>query len=135
MADHERENALLLPDATSIPGRRMENPVPVRPLMQCVGADVVEEGLSDLIPDAFPDGKARGQCRDRRPQRLLERASLFDLHDCRSDLEIQAVLQGERGGNIPRPREATSVASMMGLRPDLNSARTQSRSACCLKYR
>ena len=33
---------------------------------------------------------------------------------------------------IPIPREATSVATMMGLLPVLNSFRTQSRSFCCL---
>ena len=33
---------------------------------------------------------------------------------------------------IPIPREATSVATMMGLFPVLNSFRTQSRSFCCL---
>jgi hypothetical protein len=43
---------------------------------------------------------------------------------------------GGRGGRgfaiIPIPREATSVATMMGLLPVLNSFRTQSRSFCCL---
>lgn len=34
--------------------------------------------------------------------------------------------------NIPIPREATSVATMIGLFPVLNSFRTQSRSFCCL---
>ena len=33
---------------------------------------------------------------------------------------------------IPIPREATSVATMIGLLPVLNSLRTQSRSFCCL---
>src|ERR1700728_2519674 len=33
---------------------------------------------------------------------------------------------------IPIPREATSVATMMGLLPVLNSFKTQSRSFCCL---
>jgi hypothetical protein len=33
---------------------------------------------------------------------------------------------------IPIPREATSVATMIGLLPFLNSAKTQSRSFCCL---
>ena len=33
---------------------------------------------------------------------------------------------------IPIPREATSVATMMGLFPVLNSLSTQSRSFCCL---
>jgi hypothetical protein len=33
---------------------------------------------------------------------------------------------------IPMPREATSVATMMGLLPALNSFKTQSRSFCCL---
>lgn len=33
---------------------------------------------------------------------------------------------------IPIPREATSVATMMGLFPVLNSFKTQSRSFCCL---
>ena len=33
---------------------------------------------------------------------------------------------------IPIPRDATSVATMMGLLPVLNSFRTQSRSFCCL---
>ena len=33
---------------------------------------------------------------------------------------------------IPMPRDATSVATMIGLFPVLNSFRTQSRSACCL---
>lgn len=47
---------------------------------------------------------------------------------------------GEGGGQgsadlqsiIPIPREATSVATMMGLFPVLNSFKTQSRSFCCL---
>ena len=34
--------------------------------------------------------------------------------------------------SIPIPREATSVATMMGLLPVLNSFSTQSRSFCCL---
>ena len=33
---------------------------------------------------------------------------------------------------IPRPLEATSVAIMIGLLPDLNSPSTQSLSCCCL---
>jgi hypothetical protein len=33
---------------------------------------------------------------------------------------------------IPIPREATSVATMMGLLPVLKSFKTQSRSFCCL---
>ena len=33
---------------------------------------------------------------------------------------------------IPIPREATSVATMIGLFPVLNSFNTQSRSFCCL---
>ena len=33
---------------------------------------------------------------------------------------------------IPIPRDATSVATMMGLFPVLNSFKTQSRSFCCL---
>lgn len=42
-----------------------------------------------------------------------------------------------RGGtnmqsSIPIPRDATSVATMMGLLPVLNSFKTQSRSFCCL---
>ena len=47
-------------------------------------------------------------------------------------------MRGERVVNsgvfaiIPIPREATSVATMMGLFPVLNSLRTQSRSFCCL---
>ena len=33
---------------------------------------------------------------------------------------------------IPIPRDATSVATMIGLFPVLNSFKTQSRSFCCL---
>ena len=36
------------------------------------------------------------------------------------------------GGHIPIPRDATSVATMMGLFPVLNWSKTQSRSFCCL---
>ena len=45
---------------------------------------------------------------------------------------------GREGGSavlrstIPIPRDATSVATMIGLFPVLNSFRTQSRSFCCL---
>ena len=38
----------------------------------------------------------------------------------------------DRRSIIPIPREATSVATMMGLFPVLNSLSTQSRSFCCL---
>ena len=38
----------------------------------------------------------------------------------------------DRRSTIPIPREATSVATMMGLFPVLNSFKTQSRSFCCL---
>lgn len=49
----------------------------------------------------------------------------------------QSIRQGGKGSagaiaTIPIPREATSVATMMGLLPVLNSFRTQSRSFCCL---
>jgi hypothetical protein len=44
--------------------------------------------------------------------------------------------RGEEGVNrnfiIPIPREATSVATMIGLLPALNSFKTQSLSCCCL---
>jgi hypothetical protein len=53
----------------------------------------------------------------------------------RSRTIMFGVEEGERGWGfvfIPIPREATSVATMMGLLPVLNSFRTQSRSFCCL---
>ena len=49
---------------------------------------------------------------------------------------IEEIGKGGKGADrrsiIPIPREATSVATMMGLFPVLNSFRTQSRSFCCL---
>jgi hypothetical protein len=55
----------------------------------------------------------------------------------RHQLDIHDKGKGRGKGKLgkrhsPRPREATSVANMMGDRPDLNSAKTQSRSCCCL---
>lgn len=53
----------------------------------------------------------------------------------RSRINMLRVGEGEGSGGfvfIPIPREATSVATMMGLLPVLNSFRTQSRSFCCL---
>ena len=40
--------------------------------------------------------------------------------------------EGVRNFIIPIPREATSVATMTGLLPVLNSFKTQSLSCCCL---
>jgi len=40
--------------------------------------------------------------------------------------------RGRGGEYIPIPREATSVATIIGLLPVLNWSRTQSRSFCCL---
>ena len=60
-------------------------------------------------------------------------------HRCQGD-ERMETQHGMRSGNqkgtgksiIPMPRDATSVATMMGLLPPLNSFKTQSRSVCCL---
>ena len=56
------------------------------------------------------------------------RASHTEPHDLNRGKGMERVAQSI----IPIPREATSVATMMGLLPVLNSLRTQSRSFCCL---
>ena len=48
-----------------------------------------------------------------------------------TSMEMGGVCVGSQS-IIPIPREATSVATMMGLLPVLNSFKTQSRSFCCL---
>lgn len=52
----------------------------------------------------------------------------------RDEVEVKRKGRVDSGvfASIPIPREATSVATMMGLFPVLNSLRTQSRSFCCL---
>ena len=59
--------------------------------------------------------------------------------ESRASLQSHTTSIEERGGGcarsqstIPIPREATSVATMIGLLPVLNSFKTQSRSFCCL---
>ena len=59
-----------------------------------------------------------------------------DVRERKEDMEEQGIGSRQRDGKfsaiIPIPREATSVATMMGLFPVLNSFRTQSLSFCCL---
>ena len=56
------------------------------------------------------------------------RASHIEPHDVNCGRGRERAAQSI----IPIPREATSVATMMGLLPVLNSLSTQSRSFCCL---
>lgn len=59
--------------------------------------------------------------------RLIQRHEAWDFEQLEQNRQVQAEPQ-----IIPRPRAATSVASMMGLLALLNSDRTQSRSCWLL---
>ena len=56
----------------------------------------------------------------------------FNTGECFQGPRRGDIGEGKGSLFIPIPREATSVATMMGLLPCLNSFKTQSRSFCCL---
>lgn len=69
-------------------------------------------------------------------QDFREQSTVPLSHDVNTDTDLDRG-KGEEGEGrwhfiIPIPREATSVATMTGLFPVLNSFKTQSRSFCCL---
>lgn len=69
--------------------------------------------------------KNPGTLTQSRKRRSVESKALL----CR---RLGVAVYGRGISIIPIPREATSVATMMGLFPVLNSFKTQSRSFCCL---
>ena len=82
------------------------------------------EGGKGIVPGLCHSWKKNQDEKSTASQAALHKIQQRGRGDDRGKTSTQA--------SIPIPREATSVATMMGLFPVLNSFKTQSRSFCCL---
>ena len=98
-----------------------------------------EEGTSPTKVSKDPRIDIQGNTSGPRSEWLCVQDGAWSTAYCKTDHAGRTLggMGGGRGGGggfaiIPMPRDATSVATMIGLLPILNSLRTQSRSFCCL---